>query len=153
MASFVWQKPMLFDAAMKRAVRTTLLYKMRKTVKLEQFLKGKTMSESHKAYREKLVEEHPVLDDHEHRAWGKIPGYMRPGITRYILDGIQPGDFLTALFNNDLKEAIGRADETNCHLLWNYVKFLHNNAPATAWGFAVAVTQWMTMHRDKKSIK
>jgi hypothetical protein len=39
------------------------------------------------------------------------------------------GDFLQAIINNDLTEAVHRADELNRTALWLYVAFLYNVAP------------------------
>lgn len=40
------------------------------------------------------------------------------------------GDFLTAVVKNDLKEAVGRADNVNQKQLWVYPTFIYNCAPA-----------------------
>lgn len=72
-----------------------------------------------------------------------IPERMQGGIIRYYENGIEPGHFLTAIINNDLKEAIGRADDENVNLLKAYVMWFYNQAPSGSWGFTGAVQQWM----------
>ena len=63
-----------------------------------------------------------------------IPTRMMPGIERYITSGIKPGDFLTAVIDNDLREACGRADDENLRNLPAYVYYFYNEAPALCWG-------------------
>jgi hypothetical protein len=71
-----------------------------------------------------------------------IPARMHGGIVRYVEDGIQPGHFLTAVINNDLREACGRADDENVQLLANYVRWFYNYAPSGCWGSSDSATRW-----------
>ena len=59
-----------------------------------------------------------------------IPERMRKGITNYLEKGTPMGDFLTAVVCNDLKGAVGYADEENLPLLKIYVQWFHNVCPA-----------------------
>ena len=78
-----------------------------------------------------------------------IPEYMHGGIIRFYENGIPPGDFLTAVLDNDLKEAAGRADSTNIECLKNYVMWFYNYAPGGTWGFAGATDKWCAaFHKD-----
>ena len=72
-----------------------------------------------------------------------IPDYMHGGIIRYYENGISPGSFLTAVINNDLKEAAVRADGTNKHCLYKYIMWFYNQAPSGSWGHASAAEQWL----------
>ncbi len=72
-----------------------------------------------------------------------IPEYMHGGLVRYYENGIEPGSFLTAVLNNDLKEAFGRADDTNQHCMRSYVMWLYNHAPGGSWGFSGATDKWL----------
>jgi hypothetical protein len=71
-----------------------------------------------------------------------IPDYMVGGIERWIEHGIYPGDFLTAVIENDLREACGRADDTNQKLLYQYVSFFYNHAPSRCWGSPEKCEAW-----------
>ncbi len=71
-----------------------------------------------------------------------IPDYMHGGLIRFYENGIPPGDFLSAVINNDLKEAFGRADSTNQYYIRSYLKWLYNHAPAGTWGYPDAVKTW-----------
>lgn len=72
------------------------------------------------------------------------------GLRRYIEEGIIPGHFLTACLENDLSDAIGRADAYNLSLLPNIVRWLYNEAPGDCWGSPVRVLAWHEKHRPKK---
>lgn len=78
-----------------------------------------------------------------------IPGYMHDGIVFYLMLGIPPGSFLTAVMENDLREAVGRADDTNSALLTEYVRWFYNHAPSTSWGSHKAVTDWIIARREE----
>lgn len=75
--------------------------------------------------------------------WSLIPDRMIGGMRRYIENGIEPGDFLRAVLNNDLQEACGRADAENQRILFQYVKFLYNYAPSDCWGSPEKVEKWL----------
>jgi len=71
-----------------------------------------------------------------------IPPHLRAGMERYVLDGVEQGSFLQALFSNDL-EALLRADDTSLPALRQLVYLLNNFVPSPAWGSAKAVERWM----------
>jgi len=76
--------------------------------------------------------------------WCGIPDYMQDGLALYLLRGVSPGHFLSAVLSNDLKEAIARADDTNCRVLREYMVFLYNNSPAHAcYGSPEKVAAWI----------
>jgi len=71
-----------------------------------------------------------------------IPDYMHGALIRYYENGLPPGDFLTALLNNDLRETFARADDTNTYAVRGYVMWLYNEAPGGSWGYPNAVNDW-----------
>jgi hypothetical protein len=76
-----------------------------------------------------------------------VPEHMREGITQWIENGIPPGDFLCAILRNDLKDAVGRADDTNLRNIPAFVSFFYNCAPAQCWGSIEQFEAWRTMHQ------
>lgn len=80
-----------------------------------------------------------------------IPRYMHGGLIRYYENGIEPGSFLTAVINNDLKEACGRADDTNRHCLFNYIMWFYNEAPTGSWGHSDATEQWYKQFQTEEA--
>lgn len=77
-----------------------------------------------------------------------VPEHLRSGLVCYLLHHIPPGHFLTAVLENDLMEAMGRADELSLVGLFSLVSFLYNDAPSGAWGSPAKVRAWLT---DKNS--
>ena len=71
-----------------------------------------------------------------------IPERMAGGIERYIKNGILPGEFLTAFLENDLMNALGRADSENIKNLTAYCVYFYNEAPANCYGSPKAVKAW-----------
>ena len=72
-----------------------------------------------------------------------IPERMRGGIVRYILDGVEPGHFLSAVLTNDLTGAFGRADDENVRLIGDYIKFFYNYAPSGCWRSPENFKEWL----------
>jgi len=93
-----------------------------------------------------IVRELPV-DLQEGFKWeaeyAKIPELMRGAIKRYLLSHIAPGDFLTAVLQNNLVNAVFRADDENIHLLPIYVRWFYNFAPINSWGSPEKVKTWL----------
>jgi hypothetical protein len=75
--------------------------------------------------------------------YASIPENMQNALKRYVLDGIKPGNFLTAVLHNDLFDAVGRADSVNLPLLPVYVRWLYNVAPGGCWGSKENVAAWL----------
>jgi len=65
------------------------------------------------------------------------------GLVRYINDRVPAGGFLHAVLENDLKEAVARADEENMELIPIYVSWLYNEAPTACWGSPEKVAAWL----------
>jgi len=72
---------------------------------------------------------------------------MLESLELYLNRGISGGGFLTAVLENDLREAFGRADDYNRSNLFNIVRYLWNHFPAEAWGSREKVRAIMTMER------
>jgi len=72
-----------------------------------------------------------------------IPPHMLLALQRYAASGLPVGDFLRAVICNDLKEACGRADDTNQPILPAYVAWLYNEAPMACWGSEQRHLQWL----------
>lgn len=79
-----------------------------------------------------------------------IPDHMMGGLERYINHGVEPGDFLTAVIENDLAEAVGRADAENMHNLPAYVGYLYNEAPSQCWGSPEKMKAWIASFKEKE---
>jgi hypothetical protein len=72
-----------------------------------------------------------------------IPERMRIALMSYVRDRRKPGDFLTAVICNDLRNAVGHADESNLPLLKLYVWWFYNVAPADCHGSREKMNKWL----------
>jgi len=81
-----------------------------------------------------------------------IPEYMRPGLLRWIEDGIKPGEFLTAIIENDLYQAFNKADDNNIFRIQSYLKFFYNCAPRSCWGSIDRAIEWQKTHNKPVTI-
>lgn len=82
--------------------------------------------------------------------YAKLPNPNLAGSFKYYIEhGIEPGGFLTAVLSNDLKEACGRADHINQHVLWEIVAWCFNELPHNAWGSAEKYRNWIIAKRLK----
>lgn len=81
------------------------------------------------------------MNNEYERSLRRLPDYMVGGVRRYVADGIMPGDFLCAVFENNLHEAFARADDINRSYMWEYANMLHQ-APRICWGSRKAMVEW-----------
>jgi hypothetical protein len=79
-----------------------------------------------------------------------VPEHLRDAMVLYIEKGYQPGHFLTAVLENDLMEAMGRADNMSRDGLYGICQFLYNYAPAPCHGSPELVKRWMESRRKSE---
>ena len=72
-----------------------------------------------------------------------ISEHMMGVINRYIKQHIPPGDFLSAVIDNDLREAVARADDENMANLPAFVAYFYNAAPVGCWGSSENRRAWL----------
>jgi len=80
-----------------------------------------------------------------------VPPHIMRGMDRYVLMRVQPGSFLTAVLENDMKGAVLNADEqalTNLHAV---VIFVVNVLPADIQGSQDKVNAWLAGGNDATS--
>lgn len=74
---------------------------------------------------------------------------MMDVIQRYIEHGIAPGHFLSAVLDNDLREAVGRADDENLANLPAFVGYFYNEAPSQCWGSPEKRRAWLASKHER----
>lgn len=89
---------------------------------------------------DELVSRLMVFDEPTRRP---IKPEMIEGLVRYKDHRIETGGFLRAVLENDLKEAVQRADLENQRSLCSIVAWCYNNMPAHAWGSPERVRLWL----------
>jgi len=82
--------------------------------------------------------------------YSMLPEHMRGGAQRWIENGILPGSFMTAVLQNNLTEALNRADSINKERLHDIVAFFYNEAPSACWGSPEQVEEWRKKFQGKE---
>jgi len=72
----------------------------------------------------------------------EIPEHMVASILKYVEFGIRPGSFLQAIICNNLKEAVGQADNENLKNLPAFVNYFYNKTPSICWGSLEKMILW-----------
>ena len=76
--------------------------------------------------------------------YSKVPTpHMVEAVQRYFENRIPPGDFLTAVICNNLKEAFGHADNDNAAAMQEWVQWFYWEAPHDSWGSPEAFKNWI----------
>lgn len=76
-----------------------------------------------------------------------ILGPLIGGFDRYVERGIEPGSFLRAVLENDLVNAVSRADMFNVKKLDKICEYMKYYMPYDCWGSKEIVEKWI---REKK---
>jgi hypothetical protein len=74
------------------------------------------------------------------RSW--MPSYMRDGMERYVLNGLMPGSFLTAILEGDEVRAKQMADVNNRRLVDEYFAKVRELLPPACYGNPAQVKAW-----------
>jgi len=82
-----------------------------------------------------------------------IPERMMPSLRRYIDEKKKPGNFLSAVIRNDLRDACGLADDENMRNLPAYVAYFYNEAPNICWGSQTIMDAWLTVGAEERNEK
>lgn len=69
----------------------------------------------------------------------------------YVNRGWQPGGFITAVLENNLMEALGRADFYNRESIFEICSYVYNELPLNSWGSREKVSAWLKSFRKENS--
>ena len=75
--------------------------------------------------------------------YSKIPDYMMININNYVENGYPMGSFLTAIFSNDLYQAVAKADDINKSIIPIYIHYLINELPCNSYGSNEIVSDYI----------
>ncbi len=67
---------------------------------------------------------------------------FKQSIDCYVKDKKHPGHFITAVLENDLQEAVGRADYEAMQNLKHIIAYCYNKIPFDCWGSKEKVENW-----------
>lgn len=76
-----------------------------------------------------MVAEHKALNPDLH-----VRPDIKSALEAYAYRGHPLGGFLTAVVENNLFEALGRADSYNRATIFQITQFIYNELPSTCWG-------------------
>lgn len=77
--------------------------------------------------------------------------YLDNAMENYLINGFEPGGFLTSVLANDLRLAVGRADYWNKNNLATIVEHIIFNVPSGARGSYDAVRDWCADKDNRRS--
>ena len=98
---------------------------------------------------EHVIHDEPIAEAYRHHEWF-IPEYTMTGLQRYINEGRPVGNFLKAVICNDLRLAVGYADDHNVNNLPAYTTYLHNEAPSGCHGSEAKYKAWIKKFADAR---
>ena len=90
---------------------------------------------------EKCGREVEVISREEYEC--PFPYRIKKAFDRYVDMGIKPGDFATAVLENNLNRAVAYADEECMDHLREIVKYMYNEMPSGCWGSKEIVQKWI----------
>ena len=74
-----------------------------------------------------------------------IPERVKRAIDLHAREGRPCGHFVTAVLENNLRNAIGHADPDSLAALSEIVQYAHFEIPGNCWGSAEAVRHWRSI--------
>ena len=87
--------------------------------------------------------------EYEYRGF-TIRSDMLTALETYVEHGVPVGDFLRNVICNDLKNAVGHADDDNLRNLPAFVGWFYNEAPMGCHGSEQAYLTWIDDHAAKR---
>lgn len=72
-----------------------------------------------------------------------IPEWMKYDIDNYVKKRVEPGQFLTAVLENNLFESVSRADPESLIHIADLCKYINNKIPSECWGSKDKVSSWL----------
>ena len=92
--------------------------------------------------------------EHMHEKYPTAPAHLLDAIHRYATDHTKVDGFLTAVLENNLREAIGRSDQASQHGLLHIVQYCHWEIPHECWGSPAKVKAWLAQdNQDQGQVR
>tara|TARA_R110002167_G_scaffold65480_2_gene185303 strand:+ start:9584 stop:10015 length:432 start_codon:yes stop_codon:yes gene_type:complete len=84
---------------------------------------------------------------YDHKHYSNVPPHTLKTLDNWAKHGLPPGGFVAAVLENDLVDAVRRADSGNSAALVDIVRYLINELPMGCWGSYDNVALWATNRR------
>lgn len=97
--------------------------------------------------RDKIREQLRAFRLQGRSTYNKVPDHLHDGIVAYIVDGIIPGGFFTAVVCNDLRGAFERADQISINYMKAILTYMYCYAPSTCWGSVERMVKWVRLRQ------
>ena len=91
-----------------------------------------------------------IAEDRELNPDRPIREDIKEALDNYASFGRPLGDFLTAVVENDLFEALARADSYNRATIYQICRYVYNELPSTCWGSPEKVEAYYAGFRQEK---
>ena len=72
-----------------------------------------------------------------------VPEHTQHALENYIIHGLQPGGFVTAVLCNNLIKAASSCDHLNQQYLSDIAKWVFHAAPIGCWGDERTIARWV----------
>lgn len=82
------------------------------------------------------------MEQRRSTAHTRLPLHMIPGLARWVLWAVPPGNFLQQLLLNRFAHAVFAADDHNREHLLQWAQFLYNDLPSDCWGGEAEIFAW-----------
>jgi len=79
-----------------------------------------------------------------------LPEHLRESLIEYVFSGRPTGGFLEACIDNDLHQAVNRADPESLNVIPAVLGYLYLDCPAGCWGFKGAAQRWIEKKRKER---
>lgn len=80
----------------------------------------------------------------------ELPESLKESLDAYVSTGRPTGGFLQACIENDLKDAVARADECSLAAIPAVIGYLYNEAPIGSWGKKECFRAWIKAKADER---
>lgn len=80
----------------------------------------------------------------------ELPEHLQESIDAYVNGGRPTGGFLRACIENNLNEAVARADADNLSIIPAIVGYLYNRCPSGSWGRSDSWGNWIEAKRKER---
>jgi hypothetical protein len=80
-----------------------------------------------------------------------VPDHTQETLTNYLINGYEPGGFVSAMLAMDLERALYNADVANKRCLWEIGRWICEYAPQGSWGNYDLIKAWCRNDNNRRT--